>query len=90
MKAGCGCRSSRLRRSGAAARWLGPGALLLLMPKCPACFAGYLALWTGIGVSLSAAEQLRTGLMVGCVVLLGYAAARALQARRRRAAQPAA
>ncbi|HEY1108690.1 MAG TPA: hypothetical protein VGE76_08665 [Opitutaceae bacterium] len=87
MKPSCQCRSSGLRRGGAAARWLGPGALLLLMPKCPACLAGYVALWTGVGLSFSVAEHLRTGLIVACVALLGYAAVRTLVAWRRRAAQ---
>lgn len=84
MKPSCQCRTSGLRRSGAAARWLGPGALLLLMPKCPACLAGYVALWTGLGLSFTAAEHLRTGLIAGCVALLGYTAVRTLVAWRRR------
>lgn len=84
MKATCQCRATGLRRSGAAARWLGPGALLLLMPKCPACLAGYVALWTGLGLSFTAAEHLRTGLIVACIGLLGYAAVRTLIAWRRR------
>lgn len=89
MKPSCQCRSSGLRRSGAAARWLGPGALLLLMPKCPACLAGYVALWTGVGLSFSVAQHLRMGLIVACVALLGYAAVRTFFAWRRRAGQPA-
>lgn len=89
MKTSCQCRSSGLRRSGAAARWLGPGALLLLMPKCPACLAGYVALWTGIGLSFSVAEHLRTGLIVACVALLAYASLRTLVAWRRRSERPA-
>ncbi|MES2696836.1 MAG: hypothetical protein V4773_25435 [Verrucomicrobiota bacterium] len=83
MKAGCACGSA-LRRSGGAARWLGPGTLLLLMPKCPACLAGYVALWTGLGLSFTAAEHVRTGLIVLCVAALAYAAGRTIVGWRRR------
>ncbi len=84
MKPSCQYRGSGLRRSGEAARWLGPGALLLLMPKCPACLAAYVALWTGLGLSVTVAEHLRTGLITACVALLSYTAVRTLVAWRRR------
>lgn len=50
--------------------WLGPGAMLVLMPKCPACMAGYIAVLTGLGVSLSTAALVRYGLMTLCVMTL--------------------
>lgn len=50
--------------------WLGPGALLILMPKCPACMAGYIAVLTGLGVSLSTAALVRFGLITLCVAAL--------------------
>jgi hypothetical protein len=37
-----------------------PGAFLFLMPKCPVCFAGYVAFLTGIGLTFWVAETLRT------------------------------
>jgi hypothetical protein len=40
------------------------GIPLLLIPKCPACVAAYVALFTGISVSTVAAAQLQTGLMI--------------------------
>lgn len=52
--------------------WVGPGALLILMPKCPACMAGYIAVLTGLGVSLSTAALVRYGLMTLCVLALVY------------------
>ncbi len=51
------------------------GALSLsiwaLVPKCPFCLAAHVALWTGLGLSLTAAMYLRWGLlaMSGAIAL---------------------
>ncbi|QEG33526.1 hypothetical protein Pr1d_07900 [Bythopirellula goksoeyrii] len=50
--------------------WLLPSVGLAIMPKCPACVVGYVALATGVGISASTATFLRTGLVVLCVGLL--------------------
>jgi hypothetical protein len=39
--------------------WALPSALLVLVPKCPACLAAYVTLWTGLGLSLSTATYVR-------------------------------
>ncbi|WP_009963645.1 hypothetical protein [Verrucomicrobium spinosum] len=40
------------------------------MPKCPASMAGYIAVLTGLGVSLSTAAQVRFGVITLCVAAL--------------------
>ena len=62
--------------------WVLPSALLLLVPKCPACLAAHVALWTGIGLSFATASYLRWALLFVCISLLLY-----LAAKRRRAPQ---
>ena len=64
------------RRSGALAGWVAPAAILAVIPKCPACVAAYVMLWTGVGLSVSAAGALRASLVFACVAVLVLLAAR--------------
>ena len=87
MNTCCASRARwRFRRAGRFASWLMPGAVLALMPKCPACLAAYVALGTGIGLSRPAAEHLRVGALTLSAALLGVlalrVALRCYQARR--------
>lgn len=62
-------------------RWVVPAALLALMPKCPLCFAGYVALATGIGLSFTVASWLRLGLIILCAAALAWFAVKAIRKR---------
>src|SRR5690242_18186505 len=48
-----------------------PSALLVLLPKCPACIAAYVAI-TGIGISFTAAAYLRLGILSLCFLAIVY------------------
>ena len=66
------------RRSAELAGWIIPSAILGLMPKCPACLAAYIAVWTGLGLSFSTATHLRALLLILCIASLLYLVARRL------------
>jgi hypothetical protein len=73
---GCG---SIVRQAVDLGGWIVPGAILALIPKCPMCFAAYIALWTGIGLSLSAAIYLRASLLVMSIALILFLAVRSVR-----------
>ncbi len=64
MSACCDAASDRktptwVRRVREIFAWVLPSAILVLVPKCPACLAAHVTLWTGLGLSLSTATYLR-------------------------------
>lgn len=62
--------------------WLFPSAVLVLMPKCPACLAVYVGLWTGLGLSFTTATYLRWSMLMLCVTCLLFLAVRWFKRRR--------
>ena len=50
--------------------WVLPSAIVVLAPKCPACPAAHVMLWTGLGLSLSTATYLRWVLLLLCIASL--------------------
>lgn len=64
------------RRTVELAGWLIPGTQLAFFPKCPLCVAGYVALATGLGISLTTATYLRLTLLVVCLASLSFMAVR--------------
>ena len=75
MSACCDAASDRktpmwVRRVREILAWILPSAILVLVPKCPACLAAHVALWTGLGLSISTAAYLRWLLLFLCVAAL--------------------
>jgi len=72
---------SFLRRSLDLTAKVVPVAILAVLPKCPACLAAYVALGTGIGLSLTAATYVRLSLITLCVASLVFFAAKTIRPR---------
>jgi hypothetical protein len=72
-EAGVGKRSAGvIRRAWRRVEWVFPAALLALMPKCPLCVAAYVALFTGVGISVSTARWIQVSMVTLCLSSLGY------------------
>jgi hypothetical protein len=67
------------RRASDLMGWLVPAALLALMPKCPLCIAAYIALGTGIGISVATAAYLRFAMIGMSLAALAFLATRGLR-----------
>ena len=65
------------RRIATLIRWALPLTTLALLPKCPACVAAYVLLFTGIGLSLPAATAMRWTLIALSIAALAYLLLRA-------------
>lgn len=73
-----GPQRPRARRVFSALASVLPGAVLVLLPKCPLCLAGWLTVATGIGISAPAAAWTREMIAGVWVVLLVVAAVQAI------------
>ncbi len=73
------------RRCRDLAGWIVPSTILALIPKCPICLAAYLALGTGVGLSMTTAAYVRMLLVFACISSLALFAAKSIarQVRRR-------
>jgi hypothetical protein len=70
-----GPASRRLaRRLSTAAASILPGAMLVLLPKCPLCLAAWLTVVTGVGFSAAGAAWMRGMLVVFWVAAVALAA----------------
>jgi len=79
-----GRRSSTMARVAAS---LGPGALLLLVPKCPLCVAAWLTAGSGFTVSMQAAGYVRgiaaaVSMAAACVAVIAVVRACSSSMRR--------
>jgi hypothetical protein len=72
-------RPKSFGRGVAAAKWIAPSAILALLPKCPLCVVAYVALITGVGISVTTATYLRYGLLFFCIGALSFMAAKYLR-----------
>jgi len=72
-----------LRRTWRKTQWLFPATLLALIPKCPLCVAAYVALFTGVGISVSTARWIQILSVVLCLGSLAYLAVRNLTGARK-------
>ena len=68
----CAAPTGWRRGIAALIQWAIPITTLALVPKCPMCVAAYVVLFTGIGLSLSAATAVRWALIALSVAAIAY------------------
>ena len=77
-----GGTSRRLaRRLSTAAGSILPGAVLVLLPKCPLCLAAWLTVATGVGFSATGAAWVRTSVAAFWIAAAALAAAPIIRRR---------
>ena len=73
-------RRTMFKRIFDSIRCVVPGAVLILLPKCPVCMAAWISVATGFGITVSAAGYLRISMIIVCVATLLYFVVRRLKA----------
>ena len=77
---GCHCQpvtgSSRKRQIGAGLSSL---LIMLVLPKCPMCVVTYVAIWTGLGISITQAGYLLWTVLLTCGIVLASLATKSLR-----------
>jgi hypothetical protein len=68
--------SGLVHRAWRSIQWLFPATILVLIPKCPLCVAAYVALFTGVAISVSTAQWIKILMVVFCLGSLAYLAVR--------------
>jgi hypothetical protein len=71
--AGGTARRRLARRLSVAAGSILPGAMFVLLPKCPMCLAVWLSAATGVGISTTGAASVRGMLVVSWMAALALA-----------------
>lgn len=71
-------QTTSTRRYRDIAGWIVPSAILALLPKCPVCLAAYLAVGTGVSLSIPTATCVRRLLVFMCISSLSMFAAKSL------------
>lgn len=82
--ANAGRAAPRPRRIATLIQWAVPVTTLALVPKCPACVAAYVLLFSGVGLPLPAAAAIRwmmIALSVAAIIYLVCRTARRALAR---------
>jgi hypothetical protein len=61
-------------RAWQSTQWLFTATVLALIPKCPFCVMAYVALFTGVGISVSTARWIQILMLTLCLSSLAYLA----------------
>jgi hypothetical protein len=75
--------SGILHRAWRGIQWAFPATVLVLMPKCPLCIAAYVALFAGVGISVSTARWIQIMMWAICLGAMAFLAIRFWRGRLR-------